>query len=185
MKKFVSLLLVLGLASVASAGTMVISGLPAGPLDASAAPISLSFDIVSNGQEDNDSLYVWTYTGGTLDMDSAINRVEATPGVPNDMFDDSPNEWLQDDHGIDITDVSLPNIWADISIPKATPAVLVGDIISDLGLTIAQGYVGFLDVKVLNENDSVIQDVATIEVVPEPVTIALLGLGGLFLRRRK
>ena len=186
MKKFVSLLLILGITSVASAGTMTITGLPTGPLDSSAGPIVLSFDIVSNGQLDNDSLYVWTYTGGTLDMDVATNRVQAIPPAANDMFDDSPNEWLRDDHGIDITDVSLPNIWADISIPKAVPAVLVGDIVSDLGLTIAQGYVGFLDVKVLNENDSVIQDVATIEVViPEPVTIALLGLGGLFLRRRK
>ena len=187
MKKFIVLLLVLAISSVAGAGTMIISGLP-GTVNASAGPVVLSFDIVSNvndPQLDNDSLYVWTYTGGTLDMASAINRVEAVPGTPNEMFDDSPNEWIRDDHGIDITNMSSPNIWADISIPKAVPLELVGDIVSDLGLTVAQGWEGFLEVKVLSENDSIIQDVATIEVVPEPVTIALLGLGGLFLRRRK
>ena len=180
MKKFVTLLLILGLASVASAGTMVVSGLPAS-VDTSAGETVLSFDIVSNGQLDNDSLYVFATTGGTLDIASATNNV-----VADELYADDP-----DNHDflgvyVDTTDVSHPVIWADIAIPKATPAVIVGDVISDLGLTIAQGALGTLDVSVLSENSGVVEGVASIElVVPEPVTIALLGLGGLFLRRRK
>jgi len=182
MKKFVTLLLVLGLASVANAGTMVVSGLPAS-VNTSAGPTVLSFDVVSNGQLDNDSMFVWTYTGGTLDIASAINRVQATPGTPNDIFDDSPIGDLA--VYVPTAGVSLPIVWADIAIPKAVPAVIVGDIISDLGLTIAKGTMGTLDVKVLGELSGVVEGVATIQLVPEPVTIALLGLGGLFLRRRK
>jgi hypothetical protein len=37
----------------------------------------------------------------------------------------------------------------------------------------------------LYDRDVVLQDTATIIQLPEPMTIALLGLGGLFLRRRK
>ena len=178
MKKFVTLLLVLGLASVAGAGTMVVSGLPAS-VNTSLGETVLSFDIVSNGQLDNDSMYVWTYMGGTLDIDVAINRVVAD----DSLYDDSPLAWLA--VYVDTTGVSLPIVWADIAIPKAVPAIIVGDIISDLGLTIDEGFVGSLVISVLSENSGAIEGTFAIDCIPEPVTIALLGLGGLFLRRRK
>ncbi|HIJ71949.1 MAG TPA: PEP-CTERM sorting domain-containing protein, partial [Planctomycetes bacterium] len=41
-------------------------------------------------------------------------------------------------------------------------------------------------IDVLSSGFSIVQDAAlTLTVVPEPITMALLGLGGLFLRRRK
>lgn len=47
------------------------------------------------------------------------------------------------------------------------------------------GAQGTTDIELWNIGFTGIQDSVTITVVPEPVTIALLGLGGLFLRRRK
>ena len=179
MKKFLPLLLVLGLCSVASAGTMVVTGLPAS-VNTAAGDVVLSFDIVSNGQMDNDSIYIYTYTGGVLDIASAANLIVPVDG----LYDDSPDnrDYLAD--YVDVTNVTNPAIWADIAIPHL-PVEIVGDIVTGLGLTIAQGTMGMLDVKVLSENTGAVEDVATIELIPEPVTIALLGLGGLFLRRRK
>ena len=43
---------------------------------------------------------------------------------------------------------------------------------------------GTVDV-ILYDSSVVTMDTATINIVPEPMTIALLGLGGLFLRRRR
>ena len=178
MKKFVTFLLVLGLASVASAGTMNVVGLPAGPLDSSGGDIVLSLDIVSNGQLDNATMYVYA-DGGALDIASAINNV-----VPGEIYDDAENMDYLADCGIDTSGLTQPVIWAEIAIPHVPSLVIEGDILSDIGLTIPMGFEGMITVSALNENDCSVQGVASVEVIPEPITIALLGLGGLFLRRR-
>ncbi|MBL7153573.1 MAG: PEP-CTERM sorting domain-containing protein [Phycisphaerae bacterium] len=184
MKKFVTLLLVLGMCSVVSAGTMTISGLPA-KVDTSGGDVVLSFDIVSNGQLDNALLDIWTdllttSTGATLDIGSAVNVI-----VPGEIDDDPANKGYLPDFGIDITNVAQPVLWANIIIPKSIPEEIVGDIITGIGLTVASGFEGFIDVKVLSENSELVEGSARFEAIPEPMTIALLGLGGLFLRRRK
>lgn len=178
MKKFIALLLVLGLSSVASAGTMSIAGLP--PLvNTNDGDVSLSLSIVSNGQLDNDSIYVYTYGVGKLNIAGASNIV-----VDGEIYDDSLLAWLGD--YVDTTGVSLPIVWADIAIPKAVPDEIIGDILTGIGLTIPQGFEGMLEVKVLSENSGLVEGVAAVDCyIPEPMTIALMGLGGLFLRRRK
>ena len=119
MKKLVTLLLVLGLASVASAGTMNVVGLPA-VVDSSAGDTVLSFDIVSNGQLDNATMYVYATTGGTLDIASAINNV-----VSGEIYDDPENYDYLADCGVDTTDVALPVVWAEIAIVRTTPVEIV------------------------------------------------------------
>jgi len=37
----------------------------------------------------------------------------------------------------------------------------------------------------MSDGDGVVFDSVTVTFIPEPITVALLGLGGLFLRRRK
>jgi len=183
MKKLRFLLLVLAISAALNAGTMEITGLPE-VVDTSSDPVVLLADIVSNGQRSNDSIYIWTYTGGTLDIATATNHV-----VPGEIYDDSLFEWLE--AYVDTTNVSSPIIWADIAIPAVPQPPIIGDIVTDLGLTIAQGYQGTLEVKVLTESPvgriytGVIQDVVTIQCIPEPATIAILALGTLCLRRRK
>jgi len=178
MKKFAILLLIFGISPALNAGTMLISGLPS-LVDTSAGQATLTFDVTSNGQFDNDHLYVWTYAQTTLDIAGATNNV-----VDGAIYDNSPKQWLQDDYGIDISNIASPIVWADIAIPHI-PQVIIGDIISDLGLTIPAGFAGTIDVKVLSENSGSVEHTFTIEAVPEPATIAILALGGFFLRRRK
>jgi hypothetical protein len=179
MKKLAILLLIFGICPVVNAGTMLISGLPS-LVDTSAGDAILTFDIISHGQLANDHLYVWTYAPATLDIAGATNSV-----IAGAIYDNSPRQWLEDDYGIDISNVTLPIIWADILIPSPAPRVIVGNIIRDLGITIPAGFSGTIDVKVLSENSGLVEDAFTIEAVPEPAIIALLALGGLYLRRRK
>ena len=180
MKKFVTLLLILGLCSVASAGTMVVSGLPTVDVVTSDGPVTLSFDVVSNGQFDNDSMYVFATAGGTLGIASATNNV-----VAGELYDDDPDnhDFLGD--YVDTSGVSHPVIWADIAIPKAVAEEIIGDILSGLTLSAAQGFEGLVTVSGLSENSGAVEGSVQVNFVPEPITIALLGLGGLFLRRRK
>ncbi|MBN2270576.1 MAG: PEP-CTERM sorting domain-containing protein [Sedimentisphaerales bacterium] len=179
MKKVAVLLLIFCICSAVNADTMLISGLPS-LVDTSAGEATLTFDITSHGQLTNDHLYVWTYAPATLDIAGATNNV-----IAGAIYDNSPMQWLADDYGIDISNVTLPIVWADITIPGPAPRVIVGNIISDLGITIPAGFVGTIDVKVLSENSGLVEDAFTIEAVPEPITIALLGFGTLLLRRRK
>jgi len=158
MKNLVIILMAAGLHSAASAGTMVISGLPA-TVNTSAGPVRLLFDIVSNGQLDNDSIFVGTYEGGTLDISDTNNII-----IPYEIYLGDPYCW---DPWWPCCDPWASCVWADIAIPKAVPDVIEGDIISNIGLTIAQGFVGTLKVEVLSENSGRVEDVVTVEAVTD------------------
>ena len=112
-------------------------------------------------------------------------RVWVLTTPAGELYDDDPDNWNFLGAYISTTNVTHPVIWADIAIPKAVPEIIVGDIISDLGLTIPQGAEGILLIGALSENSGAIEGSVQVELIPEPVTLALLGLGGLFLRRRK
>jgi len=162
---------ILALCSTAGAGTMVIDGLPE-RVNTSAGPVHLIFDIVSNGQLNNDEIFVWTYTGGTLDMAIATNRV-----IPSQIYDDDPLNHDLLGLFVETTNVAHPVIYADIftSPMPGMEEVIRGDIIRDLGLTIAQGFEGTLEVKVLSVVSGLVEDVATIEAYagcsPETITV--------------
>ena len=179
MKNLAILLVILGISPVLNAGTMLLSGLPS-LVDTSAGQTILTFDVTSNGQLDNDQLYVWTYAQAAMDIAAATNNI-----IGGKIYDNSPKQWLEDDYGIDISNIASPVIWADIAVPRSVPQTILGNILSDLRLTIPAGFLGTIDVKVLSENAGAVEHTVTIEAIPEPATIAILALGTLCLRRRK
>jgi len=170
MRKTAFFLAILALCSPTNAGTMLIEGLPE-RVNTWAGPVTLSFDIVSNGQLDNDSLFAWTYTPGMLDCSNAVNNIHPDDEPCWDGVWVDPWCWpwpccIFPEPDPECSRATSP-VWADIAIPKAVPRLIVGNIITDLALTIPQGFEGTLQVKVLSELSGQIQDVATIEVYTE------------------
>jgi len=163
MRKFAIILMAAGLYSVAGAGTMVIKGLPA-TVNTSAGPVVLPFDIVSNGQLTDGVILAWAQsgdppTGGSLGCAGAVNHI--CPGqIYCDDFSADIIDYVQD---IWPPEIWSDSVWAPIALPIVPPQEIVGDLITDLTLTIPQGFEGTLEVKVLNETSGEIGGVAAVE----------------------
>ena len=162
MKKLLVLTLVLGVASGASAALVFV--------DAPVAPINIgdSVAITVNNSDDG------AYSGWLEIVDQTAAGYDGDPvftvaGNPNgdsqfDVFVEYPG-WYQ---------------FTVASFDTANP-IVAGDHIQVNVIGISEGS----SVLNLYASDGVtLLDSATVNVIPEPMTIALLGLGGLFLRRR-
>jgi hypothetical protein len=180
MKKVLITLLVLGLASVANAGLMFGVG-------GADAPAQITYgDVVQvigvAPVPANAALYIAVYgdvtiAGGSVayagNLSSYQNLEEYAVAIG---YPDGP-ALLADFEGFGLTGIKDLGA-ATLADGSANPAPLTGLLIDGIALTGING--GRLDL--LDEGLAVIDSV---EVIPEPMTIALLGLGGLFLRRRK
>jgi hypothetical protein len=181
MKKVLITLLVLGLASAANADLMfTIGGADAGDTVMPSDVLEVTgVDPVPQGAE----LYLVgfdgvTITGANLVYGGSISSVmnaddyAAAIGYPDgaSLIADLPSFGLPG--ATDLFAVTL----ADGNIPQASLAGLMVD-----GITMGDGE-GRLDM--VDAGTFAVLDSVNV-VVPEPMTIALLGLGGLFLRRRK
>lgn len=98
--------------------------------------------------------------------------------LPSDLYNDY-KELFEGMGYTDITQIADFDIM-DITDPFTVPngKVLDGlvfhcEAIGDVTLTLFDADLGVLDTQVIHQ------------IIPEPMTLALLGLGGLFLRRRK
>ena len=115
--------------------------------------------------------------GGNLS--SYLDLDDAVISFGYDSTDDMLEEFAA--YGLEgITDISVITL-ADGS---ANPAPLTGLLVGDIILTADK--IGTSNIQLLDQDLATIGTIAWgIQVVPEPMTIAFLGLGGLFLRRRK
>jgi hypothetical protein len=185
MKKLLILMLVLGLVSAVSA-TPVISG-PTEIVEDGTITLSVSgtVDEASGGSAGNSNTppggggwWIWVdynaYQGmlsdvssGTTAMGSLKTFDTSTYGADGFKFVAGSNPtWAEG------TDVDS-GLWFTFDLSD----VLVA---SEVGST--------YDVQILDEDFNIIgaaTHTVTVVAIPEPMTIALLGLGGLFLRRRK
>jgi hypothetical protein len=163
MKKVLALLLVLGWASGASAALTFVD-VPTDPIN-----IGESIAITLNNSEDG------SYGGWLEITDQAVGDYDGDP-VFTTTGDPAGGSSLT-------TYVEYPG-WYEFSVASTDPAnpIVAGD---HLVINIAGLSEGTTTLNLYASDGTTLLESASITVVPEPMTIALLGLGGLFLRRRK
>jgi hypothetical protein len=163
MKKVLVLLLVMGLASGASAALTFVD-VPTDPIN-----IGESIAITLNNSEDG------SYGGWLEITDQTVADYDGDPVFTT----------AGDPEGKSTVDLYVPDpSWYEFTVAStdADNPVVAGD---HLVINIAGLSEGTTTLSVYANDGVTLLDSASITVVPEPMTIALLGLGGLFLRRRK
>ena len=174
MKKVLILMLVLGMTSLASAGIVVVTpdmvsgSIETDPIDVEVVQQAFFMGITGAGAISNETL---VYTGN-LSAITDFTGMDAglTAGIDAAIAAYAPGAGLV---GGATTQILMIELF-DGTSPPGTPPPVVGQLVTfDAGDVEAY----LLDA----DNLGVFSAVA----IPEPITFALLGLGGLFLRRRK
>ena len=182
MKKLVVLMLVVGMASLASAA-LSISLDPVGGTTIDASTTNVTIDVTGSGAFPSDSVYfqlssdAGVITGGAVGPDAP--SASAIYGTTYPGFPGTPA-------GQDGPYGSLSNT-ATTDVPKAG-TFLTGFDLDLSALTLAGGdtiELSFATSADFATSAGVFTQTLTVATVPEPMTMALLGLGGLFLRRKK
>ena len=160
MRKIVTLILILSIASMASATVTLVQS---------------SITIVENTtgilQVTSDDTNGWTgYVGSARPTDEITAVATAAAGGDSSVT----------------AEAGYPGEYKIITKDASSPFTIVSGVqwnvtVGDGGLTDGNSYT-----FILYDNDYTSQlDTATVYIIPEPATIALLGLGGLLLRKRK
>ena len=160
MKKLFVLTLVLGLASGATAA-ITLANKPAEPINVGET-VTIGVQNSQNG----------AYSGWLFVTDSSVADYEnvafTSAGDPSGAS--TLTEYPEYPGWIEFTVASIPPI--QVAAGEHIQVELIG------------AAEGTMRLEVYDTSGEVLLDSAEVTVVPEPMTIALLGLGGLFLRRR-
>ena len=172
MKKLVVLTLVLGMASLANAGLVLAVDGVVGNAEVNTgavAQIGVWNDTAGPGAGHDNFLHISTGADATWTGDTGF------PSPPG--FGGTATYLGLNDLGAGLVDIMELNTGVATADPYGVGVIsfadyLAGSTEEEVTITLLDDGFGYLDS-------------ITITQVPEPVTMALLGLGGLFLRRRK
>lgn len=162
MKKLFVLLMVVGMVSVANAGLVLVAPTPPTQVSIQTDPISSSVDPTT----------VFIAVAGTVNLDAGTILYAGNAAALTDFSDPDTLALASAVVGEPVSRLELVEL-QDIAVPplQVTGVALTYNVLS------GQGLVYMLDIDLTQTLGSVM--------IPEPVTITLLGLGGLLLRRRK
>ena len=181
MKNVLTVFAVLAIASVANAGLQIsVNGVVSPPESEVTLNVGETavIDIHATAWE---SGYLLLQGPGTIDASAPTLPLWENSSVANVQEPDLSEliVGLADFGYPDVLDIVTMDV-VDTEDPYLTPNGLVID-----GLKFTCTEVGDVVLTLLNANTFEEFDVVTIHQIPEPMTLGLLGLGGLFLRRRK
>jgi hypothetical protein len=163
MKKVLVLMLVLGLASAANAA-LVLS-----PDELTISDVGLT-GVVYAGNDADGGYEAWVEI--------------SDPGIANFEGDPAFTEGGNPNGDSTLTAYPEYGAWYDFIVSSLSPdaPVVAGD---HLAINLVGVSMGQTQVNLYADDGETLMGSSVVTVVPEPMTIALLGLGGLFLRRRK
>ena len=169
MKKLLVLILVLGLCSTANA-------------------LLTDLDIYEDGSDPGATITVVTGATTSVEMYSGnTNSGIAYLGFEDNSMYSLANAQMTTNAGDEAAGWLYYPASYGYNVYWLTVASFAGNPVSGVQFIVdftAGSVTGTVDVYLMNEALTTL-DTATINIVPEPMTIALLGLGGLFLRRRR
>ena len=193
-KKIIVLVLVFGLASAANADLFfTVGGVDPGAitLDPVANP-TITLEISGDGQTPSPHS-PWVFVQGKGSINGG-NALYAPAGGLSDYLDLEEAYPIAGEPSAEallatmaaVTALVDPVDLAYIILADAAgiPAPLEGVLVDGIVFT-CTGQPGDVTLTLFNDTYTAVLDTLTIKQVPEPITFALLGLGGLFLRRRK
>ena len=189
MKKLLVVLMVLTIATVANAA-LVITGAPTGPINPSD---NVTLGISANQEPSPSNMYLFltnnlgTLSGGSVlwsDYSTALGEMTLHTGAGDSVIDyiNSYPEYgsVNQAYYISLVGNTLPALVMDGAVvgditfhseAAGEVTLVLGNVVDDgTGVFIMQVF----DSQVIQQGN-----------IPEPMTLGLLGLGGLFLRRRK
>ncbi len=176
MKKLLALVLVLCLASLANATTVTISG--PSTIDPDINPVA-SYTVSYATAGDLGSFDIDVVAD--LDTHGTLDNVVITATARDTGYDWIGTPVGENQNGWEVSALILTTgtgLGSPLFTFDVTATGNVGDIIA---LSMSKNM--FFDPALVNELTPTLEGM-NVEIVPEPITLALLGLGGLFIRRK-